>query len=246
MDVIGKFLQKFSELFYPQRVVAVPTAVTVGPALPVCEINEEILTLEQLAVIMPKLSLAKALSFHQFLLSALKEFEINTPARIAAFLAQIAHESIDLTVFEENLNYSAQALVKTWPTRFDITKASGYARKPEKIANHVYANRLGNGDEASGDGWRYRGRGPIQLTGKENYKNYGDELKIDLVKNPELLALPEHGFRSAGLFWKKKGLNELADKGEFKKITLRINGGYIGLAHREEIWKRAKEVLGVE
>lgn len=186
-------------------------------------------------------------SFLDVLNAAMDEFSINTPARMAAFLAQAAHESTRLGVLVENLNYSAQGLITTWPRRFSYAESADYARKPERIANRVYANRLGNGDEASGDGWRFRGRGLFQITGRGNYAEcskalYNDEL---LIEKPELLEQPEGASRSAGWFWQNRGLNNYADSGDFRTLTIRINGGLNGWAERQEYYLKAKQVLGV-
>jgi len=203
------------------------------------------ITEDSLKQIMPKLPDAKrALPPLQ---SAMSEFEVNTPKREAAFLAQIAHESAELTRFVENLNYGANGLMTTFSKYFtDMAKAQQYERNQEKIANHVYANRIGNGDEASGDGWRFRGRGPIQITGRENYAKYGGLLNVDLVNNPDQAATPEVGFRIAGVYWRENGLNKLADAEMIETITERINGKKkLGLAERIHYYSRAKEVLGV-
>jgi putative chitinase len=183
----------------------------------------------------------------EYLLAAMAEFGITTPQRQAAFLAQLAHESGEFTRWEENLNYSWHGLRKVFPKYFpanDLAKA--YHRQPERIANRVYANRMGNGGPLSGDGWRYRGRGPLQLTGKANYKKFGDLLGVDLISHPARAASPEVGFRIAGAYWRENGLNELADKGEFKAITILINGGLNGLEHREAYYERLKSALGIE
>lgn len=175
---------------------------------------------------------------------AMEKFEINTPIRQAAFLAQIAHESSSLSRVEENLNYSVTGLITTFPRYFrTAVEAEPYARKPEKIANRVYANRMGNGNEASGDGWKYRGKGPIQITGKDNHKAVGDALDYDFVSRPEDIMLPGAGAMSAAWFWKINGLNELADQGNFEKITKRINGGLNGLEDRRQHWERIKKIL---
>lgn len=201
---------------------------------------------DSLKQIMPKLADAKRAAFLPSLQSALNEFGVNTPKREAAFLAQIAHESGELNIFAENLNYGAKGLMATWPKRFpDPVKAQQYERNPQKIANYVYANRIGNGDEASGDGWRFRGRGPIQITGRDNYQKYGSRLNVDLINDPDKAATPEVGFRIAGLYWKENGLNELADAGMFETITKRINGALKGLEDRVKYYTRAKQVLGV-
>lgn len=203
------------------------------------------ITDDSLKQIMPRLPDVKRAAFLPALQSALNEFGVNTPKREAAFLAQIAHESGELTIVAENLNYSAKGLMATWPKRFDSVKAQQYERNPQKIASYVYANRIGNGDEASGDGWRFRGRGPIQITGRENYQKYGIRLNVDLINDPDKAATPEVGFRIAGLYWRENGLNELADGGMFQTITKRINGGLKGLEDRVKYYTRAKQVLGV-
>jgi putative chitinase len=201
---------------------------------------------DSLRQIMPRLPDAKRATFLSPLQSAMDEFAINTPMRQAAFLAQIAHESAELTIFVENLNYGASGLLATWPKRFpDLQKAQQYERNPEKIANNVYANRIGNGDEASGDGWRFRGRGPIQITGRENYAKYGSRLNIDLVNNPDQAATPAVGFRIAGFYWRENGLNESADAEMIETITRRINGGTKGLEERVKYYELAKAALGV-
>jgi putative chitinase len=188
---------------------------------------------------------SKALPYYKELCDAFTEFSINTPARQAAFLAQVAHESSELTRWEENLNYSADGLVATWPSRFTKELAAKYARKPTAIANLTYGNRMGNGSESSGDGWKYRGRGPIQITGKDNYKAAGAAIGVDLVANPDRAAQRDCGLRIAGWFWKSRGLNELADAGSFDRITKLINGGTHGSASRISYWNKAKQILAV-
>lgn len=169
-------------------------------------------------------------------------YEINTNKRIAAFIAQCGHESGGWRVFEENLNYSAKALITVFPKYFKNVgrSAEEYARKPEKIANVVYAGRMGN--TAVGDGWKYRGRGPIQLTGKDNYVAFGKEMNVD-VSNPDVVAKDKKiSLMSAIWFWNKNGLNKLADTGDITSMTKRINGGYNGLedrvAHYEQTLKK--------
>lgn len=203
------------------------------------------ITEDSLKHIMPKLP--DATRVLPPLQSAMSEFEVNTPKREAAFLAQIAHESAELTRFVENLNYGANGLMTTFPKYFpDLPKAQQYERNQEKIANYVYASRIGNRDETSGDGWRFRGRGPIQITGRDNYAKYGRLLNVDLVNNPDQAAAPEVGFRIAGAYWRENGLNDAADKEMIETITERINGKKkLGLAERIQYYTRAKEVLGV-
>jgi putative chitinase len=161
------------------------------------------------------------------------QFDINTPDRIAGFLSQVAHESAGFTATSENLNYSAESLCRVWPSRFNADNCQEYARNPEKIANKAYCDRMGNGDEASGDGWKYRGKGLIQLTGKDNYTRFAADTGVDAVENPELLAQPEMAALSAGWFWSTNGLNALADSKDVVAMTKRINGGTHGLADRQ-------------
>jgi putative chitinase len=171
------------------------------------------------------------------------EFEINTSMRMAAFLAQVAHESGNFRSVRENLNYSADGLRKIFPKYFTDVDPNLYARQPEKIANRVYANRMGNGPESSGDGWAYRGRGLIQLTGKFNYIQCGNALGVDLVNDPSYLETPIGAARSAGWYWSSRGLNAFADKGDMTSITRRINGGTIGLEDRIKHYRHALHVL---
>lgn len=180
---------------------------------------------------------------------ACRRYEINTAARLCAFLAQIGHESASLSRLSENLNYSADGLRRVWPSRFDEATAQAYARKPEMIANKVYADRMGNGPESSGDGYKYRGRGPIQITGKANYEAMTDAVRAkfndapDFVANPGALLDPKWGAATACAYWDNRRLNALADKGDFRGITLRINGGLIGMDDRLARYARAKRVL---
>ena len=180
------------------------------------------------------------------LATAMRRFEIDTPPRMAAFTAQLAHESGQLQRWTENLNYRWERLRQVFPKYFaSDAEARAFDRKPERIANRVYAGRMGNGPEPSGDGWRYRGRGPIQITGKDNYRACGSAIGVDLVGDPDLLATPGPGCLAAAWFWARNGLNTLADAGDFVTITRRINGGLNGLAERREFWEHAKAVFGV-
>jgi putative chitinase len=175
-------------------------------------------------------------------------YDINTPQRVASFLAQCGHESGGWTVFEENLNYSAQGLNSIFKKYFPtIESATPYARQPEKIANRVYANRMGNGPEESGDGYKYRGRGPIQLTGKANYTKFAQEMFDDwqnVVDNPDwVTADRDFALMSAIWFWNANKLNVQADSGDIKLMTKKINGGYIGLEDRIKHYEEAIHLL---
>lgn len=208
--------------------------------------KKEMLTYDQLLKINGNKNPEMCKYYIDALNKILPEYKINTKLRLAHFLAQILHESGNLKYKSENLNYSAKALRSVFGKYFKTDEiANQYARKPEKIANRVYANRMGNGDEASGDGWLRRGRGLIQLTGTDNYKACTKALNVDLMKNPDLIiSNAEICMKTACWFWDKNNLNELADKDDIKNITKRINGGFNGLEDRSSILKRAKEILG--
>ncbi len=175
----------------------------------------------------------------------LPEYEINTPQRVAAFLAQCAHESGGFVFLKENLNYKAASLRRVFPKYFpDDATAAQYAGKPEMIANRVYANRMGNGDEASGDGWRYCGRGLIQLTGKNNYTFFAGSLDIPVEEASEYLQTFEGAVQSACFFWEQNKLNQWADSGDILTLTKRINGGTIGLEDRVKHYNHALHIFG--
>lgn len=177
---------------------------------------------------------------------AAAKYDFTKPARMAMWIAQCGHESAGFLRLVENLNYSAEGLQKTWPTRFPTPElAELYARQPVLIANRVYANRLGNGDEASGDGWRYRGRGLIQITGRANYAACGHGLGLDLLGFPGLLEGVQQAADSAGWFWEARDLNEPTDRGDILAVTKKINGGTHGLVDRKKRWERAKVALGL-
>lgn len=173
-------------------------------------------------------------------------FGLDTPLRRAHFMAQLAHESAGFTRLVENLNYSAEALLRTWPSRFTPESAKACARQPEKIANTVYAGRLGN--DQPGDGWRYRGRGPLMLTGKANYAHFSERLYGDdrLVRDPHQAAEPVVGMQIAAAYWQEKGLNSLADRDELEAITRRVNGGLIGLESRRKWLQHFKREYGLQ
>jgi putative chitinase len=192
-------------------------------------------------------TLMTAEPWHQPMLAAMAERAIDaTPQRIAAFLAQVGHESASLHQAEEDLNYSAQRLMQVWPRRFpSIDSAHFYEHSPERLANLVYASRNGNGAYESGDGWRFHGRGPIQLTGANNYRRAGVALNLPLVEQPELVLQPAIGARAAAWFFEDAGCVPLADApdGSVEAITHRINGGLIGLEDRRARYLRALQVL---
>ena len=183
--------------------------------------------------------------------TAMARFDIVTPPRMAAFLAQAAHESNQLRWLVERLDYSPKRLMAVWPRRFPtLEHAEAYAHSPERLANFVYANRLGNGDAASGDGWRYRGRGIFQLTGRGNYRRVGEALGLPLEAEPELHEQPGYAALSAAQFWQARGLNELADDRsddndltDFERICVLVSGGRTGLTARMAYWETAKTVL---
>ena len=204
------------------------------------------LTKEQLKQLLPK---NPHLDYwYNALEQLLPEYEIDTPQRIAAFVAQCAHESGGFMVLKENLNYRPVTLRKIFPKYFtDDAIANHYCSLPNKqeaIANRVYANRMGNGDEASGDGYRYCGRGLIQLTGKNNYRAFADSLEITPEEVSEYLATFEGAAQSACFFWEQNNLNRFADANDTKGLTRAINGGYIGLEDRIKHTEHALHILG--
>jgi len=175
-------------------------------------------------------------------------YKVNTSLRLAHFLAQCGHESANFRAVKENLNYSAEGLNKTFKKYFPtLESAKDYARQPERIASKVYANRMGNGNEASKDGFKYLGRGFIQLTGKANYLEFDKSVPEDIMANPELVAT-KYPLASAAWFWDKNGLNAIADKGAtdavVKSITKRVNGGTIGLEDRIQHFNEFYSLLG--
>ena len=203
------------------------------------EINSELLR-----KICPALESAEADQYAPLLMQAMLQFDISTPRRQSYFLAQIIHESQQLTRWVENLNYSAERLMAVWPKRFpSIEFARLFARQPEKLANYVYANRNGNGSIESGDGWKYRGRSPLQITGKANYKPCGEKLKLDLVGQPELIEQPQYGFLASAWWWWSRGLNSAADQGAFDTVTKTINGSVATLPERATVLARVQSAL---
>ena len=206
-----------------------------------------VVTSEQLSAIMPNCKDPDC--WAEYLLEAMERYQINAPARASAFLAQIAVESGECDRLVENLNYSAGRLlvIPGWKRHFkDIGTATQYAHNPEKLGNYVYADIIGNGPESSGDGYRYRGRGLIQITGRANYRLIGEKIGLPLEDTPEIAEQPEGAALTAAYFWKMQRLNELADRGDessFRTITSRINAAMGELNERLTYWARAKKVL---
>jgi putative chitinase len=201
------------------------------------------LTKEQLKQLLPKNPYIN--QWHNALSQLLPDYEINTAKRIASFVAQCAHESGSFVFLTENLNYKAESLMKVFPKYFkDMATAKAYEKQPEKIANKIYADRMGNGNEASGDGWRYRGRGLIQLTGKTNYTWFAASLEISPEEAAEYTQTFEGAAQSACWFWETNKINQFADSGDIVTMTKRINGGTIGLDDRIKHYEHALHVLG--
>jgi putative chitinase len=200
------------------------------------------LTLDQLKQLLPKNPYVD--HWHHALSQLLPDYDINSPQRIAAFIAQCSHESGGFTALKENLNYRAVTLRKIFPKYFPTDDlANAFAGKPEMIANRVYASRMGNGDEASGDGFRYCGRGLIQLTGKSNYQSFADSLEMNVEDVPDYLSTFEGAAQTACWFWESNNLNRFADSGDIKGLTKAINGGYIGLEDRIQHYDHAMQIL---
>ena len=216
------------------------------------------ITLEKLIAAGVKANVAE--TWLPFVQQACDRYQINTKNQEAAFIAQCAHESGGFTMLEENLNYSAATMSVVWPKRFAELGPDGKPkkdkgknipnkfalalhRKPELIANTVYSGRMGNGPLESGEGWKYRGRGLKQLTGKDNYTRCGSAIGVDLVADPDLLLKPKDAALSAAWFWHTNKCGPIAESGDFKALTVKINGGTIGLEDRE---RRYRSVLAVQ
>jgi len=204
------------------------------------------LTLEQLKQIVPGNPHLE--HWHEAFCEILPDYDITTPKRLAAFLAQSAHESGNFTAIKENLNYRPETLMKLFAHHFPggLAEAQHYCAQPNKqeaIANRIYANRMGNGDEESGEGWEYRGRGWLQTTGKHGYIELSDATQIDFVSNPDAVATPEGAAISAAVYWEKHNLNHFVDNNDFVGLTRHINGGTIGLEERMARFQHAMSVL---
>ena len=201
-------------------------------------------TVEHVRTLIPR-AIGGPDAWYEALAEALPQYDITTVERVAAFIAQCAHESGGFSVLEEDLNYKAATLSKLWPQRFPPGIAEEYAGKPEKIANKTYGGRMGNGPEETGEGFKYRGRGLLQLTGKDNYRACSQALFQDstLLDDPDLLLDPYYAIHSACWFWNKNKLNQYADSSDLTTMTKRINGGTIGLQDRIHHYNHAVEVL---
>jgi len=200
-------------------------------------------TQDKLAQIIPNAAYGVDVWFNE-LNELLPVFEINTAPRVAAFIAQTAHESGGYRALSENLNYSGDALCRVWPRHFNEENKEQYHRNPEAIANRAYRNRMGNGDEESGEGWAYRGRGLIQLTGKDNYSRFAAYAEMAVEQAPEYIETPRGAVHSACWFWYSNDLNTFADAGDFTGMTKRINGGTIGLEDRIKHYEEALHLFG--
>jgi putative chitinase len=201
------------------------------------------LTLDQLKQVIPKNQYVTY--WHHALEQLLPQYEINTPDRIAAFLAQCAHESGGFVFIKENLNYRWQSLRKVFPKYFPTDAlAQQYEKQPQKIANKVYANRMGNGPEESGDGYKFCGRGLIQVTGRDNYSWFAASLQISPEEASEYMETFEGAAQSACWFWESNNLNQWADKRDILTLTKRINGGTIGLEDRKKHYEHCLHILG--
>lgn len=214
----------------------------------------QLVTQKHLHALFPRLTELAVAGYVVPLGAALLEFSITTPPRVAAFLAQVGHESDGLRRWVENLHYRPEQLARLFTRCRDshgmpnIAAIEAVQRGEEAIAELIYGGRDDLGNIEPGDGWTYRGRGPIQITGRANYKRTGDVLEVDLVSQPGLLETPGYGFRSAGLFWLSRGLNEFADReteNAFTLISRRINGGLVGLDDRLKRWREARAVFGL-
>ena len=205
------------------------------------------ITAEQLKKAVPGVSTKNLPGFVESFNKWAEKFGVDTPLRVVHYLAQVFHESGNLSAREENLNYSAEGLLKVFPKYFNRSNVGMYARNPQKIANRVYANRMGNGSEASGDGYRYRGRGYLQTTGRANYRAYAgsEHCQGDLMAHPEWLATSPGDQKSSLYFWQRNNLNRYADADNINAVTRKINGGYNGLAERKRLLEAFKKVFGV-
>jgi len=223
-----------------------PTLATTPAAAPAATVVAPLAGLEAaIRACAPRLTDAEVASWLDALSDTLRGNAIDTPRRIAAFVGQCAHESGGFKVMQENLNYRAERLCQVWPARFpNLAAANECARNPERLANRVYASRMGNGDEASGDGWRFRGRGLIQLTGRSNYQRFANSLGCTVEEAAQRAETPRGAGQSAAFFWSTNGLNALADAWSIDAMTRKINGGTAGAAERRHLCDAALAAIG--
>jgi putative chitinase len=207
-----------------------------------------VITTDQLKACLPGTGNANIDTYLPIFNDLLPKYDVDTPARIAGFIAQVAVESMQLARTVENLNYSSIGLAKVFPRHFQVPEFVKFAHQPEAIANRVYANRMGNGPEESGDGYKYRGRGLIQITGKGSYISYSrDTYKDDrAVENPEMVGLPPDAVKSALWFWKSRNINKAADAQDIRQMTFLVNGGYNGFEDRKAFYYKACTAFLVE
>ncbi|MCS7316858.1 MAG: glycoside hydrolase family 19 protein [Candidatus Dojkabacteria bacterium] len=235
MNIFTKIFSKFKSK--KENIPEQKTAVVSSP-----RVKTNILTLEKFTNIFPRA--INPGEYFEHINSQFSKYPNVKKEDIAMFLAQCGHESAEFTIFEENLNYSAEALLRVFPKYFkDMKEASLYSRKPREIANRVYANRMGNGPENSGDGWKYRGRGIIQITGKNNYRKLSIHLYSDpnvLLNNPDFILRPKESVLSAFWFWETNRLFGIYD---IEQATRIINGGLNGLAHRKSLYEKILKML---
>jgi putative chitinase len=191
----------------------------------------------------PNLSADKISNFVKSLNVFMPKYGLTTVEQWIMFLSQTAYESANYSAIEENLNYSANALLATWPSRFTTITSIQCARQPEKIANLVYANRLGNGNEASGDGWKYRGRGLIQLTGKANYQAFSNDINQSLDDCVVYMSSYDGAVECSCWYWKENNLGQYTNYSDVEKVTKIINGGTLGLAQRQQNWTAFNKIL---
>jgi putative chitinase len=237
-DLIPESLQEPTPVEQPTEIV------TEAPTEPIIKVDNMMkVTMTQLDGITKNPGLKDKDVVLATLNEVIEKYVIDTKQRLSHFLAQLCHESGNLKVLSENLNYSAERLLQVFPKYFNKSNVNQYARKHEKIANRVYCNRMGNGTELSGDGWKYRGRGYIQLTGKDNYRLFGKLINVDLLTNPDLAAQPKYAMLIAGAYWNYKKLNQYADADDITTITKKINGGTNGLSDRTKQYNRIKGIL---
>lgn len=201
-----------------------------------------IVTANQIQAIAEHCDRGTALEIEKALPEVIEKYEFD-PLRLAYFLSQCAHESGGFSRLVENLNYDHERLIEVFPAHFNRKNSLKYAHHPEMIANHIYADRMGNRDEGSGDGWKYRGRGYIGLTGHDNYFAFSIASKINVIDEPDLVASPKIALWAAGWYWNNRRINAAADKDDLVKVTILVNGGKLGLTERGELLKTAKRVL---